>query len=188
MEYTAPPAVDNAVINVKPVDCTACGLLKEGDVIEGGREVEVSVKPKNGYYIEGKDVTNYAYIKTMKYCDYESNIKAVVRTHKVKKLYSITLDNTDSHGTVIYKLNGDEVAGTVMVREEDKLTIEYELTDDNYKIVRGSDGFWGGINDWGKNTFSKNTETQSIELSDKINGATIKRSDYIDISEKVGEE
>lgn len=188
MEYTEPPKLSNAVIKVETIDGAARKLLKEGDIIEGNREVEVSINPESGYYVTGKGAAKDVYVKRMKLSAYESDIKAIIRSLEVKKLYSITLDDKDSYGTVIYKLNGKEEVGTVTVREEDKLILEYELTDDNYEIVRESDGFMGDLNDLRKNVFSKNRETRTIELSDAMNGTTIKRSDYINISEKTGEE
>ncbi len=78
--------------------------------------------------------------------------------------------------------------GEIEIREEDELVLLYELTDDNYKIVRNSDGFWKGLNDWRKNTFSQNSEEVTIKLTDEIDGTTIKRSDYIVVSEKTKEE
>jgi hypothetical protein len=76
------------------------------------------------------------------------------------------------------------VSGTVSVREEDKLTMSYELTDEKYEIERESSGFLSGVNKWRKNTFSKNKETIEIPLSDSLDGTSLKRSNFIKVSEK----
>lgn len=187
VEYTA-RVIPHAFIKVKTIDCTSEGLLTVGESIEGDRMVEVSIIPENGYYIDGKDVVNYVYMKKMKFSKYESDIDAIIEKHEVKRLYSVTLDSADSYGKVTYTLNGTPVQGTITVREEDELILMYELTDDSYEIVRESGGFWGGLNDWRKGVFFKNTERAVISLTDEIDGTTIRRSDHIEIVKKKGEE
>ncbi len=187
MEYS-PTIIPNASINVKLADGTSRELLKEGDVVEGDTKVEVSIYPESGYYVAGKDVTDDVYVKNMKYSRYESDIDTIIKDHEIKKLYSVTLDDTDSYGMVTYKLNGREAVGTIEVREEDELIIEYKLTDESYEIIRNSEGFWNRLDDWSKNVISPNKEEITVQLSDAIDGMTINRSDFIEISAKTGEE
>lgn len=186
MKYTV-QTVPHASISVRVADRDSQEPLKDGESIEGDRKVEVTISPESGYYVSGKDVENNIYREIMKFSKYESDIDTIIKKHEIKEMYSITLDSTDPYGTVTYKVNGSERNGAIDIREEDELVLVYELTDDNYEIVRNSDGFWSGLNDWRKNTFSKKSEEVTIRLTDEINGTTIKRSDYIEVSEKTKE-
>lgn len=179
--------VENGTITAKLVDCTSPEILKNGVSAEGSRKVEVTIVPNEGYYVSGKNVTNYAYKSEMKLSKYVSGIDSIIAGHPIKKLYSVSLDSTDSIGTVTYKLNGDEVSGNIKIREEDKLMLEYELTDENYRIIREGEGVFDKVNNVRKNTFSKNKETVEIKLSDSIDGKSIKRADYITVSKKGAE-
>ncbi|MCM1107182.1 MAG: hypothetical protein NC355_09605 [Blautia sp.] len=176
------PDIANAGITVKLADDAGGAVLTEGDVAEPSREVQVTITPEQGYYISGKHVENNTYVKEMKFSKYLSDIDEIIKEHTVKKLYRITLNKTDPYGTCVYKLNGKEISGTtISVREEDELTLTYELTDADYKIVRESDGFFDGIGVWRRNTFSKTKETVTIPLSADIDGTTIERSQYIKV-------
>lgn len=177
----------NGVITVKFADDLDGRNLSEGDVAEASREVQVTITPDQGYYVTGKNQDNNIYNQKMKLSKYLSDIDDIVKEHKIKKLLQITLNKADDYGKCVYKLNGKEVSGTTLyVREEDELTLEYELTDENYKIVRESDGFLGEIDAWRRNTFSKTKETVTIPLSSSIDGATIERSNYIKVEKQEG--
>ncbi len=176
--------IDHGTVVVKLIDCTVPESLLEGFAAEEDRKVEVSIIPESGYYVSGIEATDQEYIDTMKYSKYLSDIDAIIKTHEIKKLITVTLDDSDQYGKTIYKQNGIEVSGLVKLREEDKLTLEYELTDTNYKIDRESEGFLDGVNNWRKNMFDKNKEVVTIEPTQKMDLTTIKRSDYISVSTK----
>jgi hypothetical protein len=158
--------------------------LMDGEIAEGNRKVTVTITPDAGYYVAGKNVKNDIYSKTMKLSEYESKIDDIIKNHAIRKFISLTLENNDSYGKVTYMLNGDEKTGTIQARIEDKLELTYELTDENYSIVRESEGFLGSVDDWRKETFSANKESRTIPLTEELDGTTLKRSDYIKIEKK----
>jgi hypothetical protein len=182
------PEIDNGTIKLVLNDCTESEELESGSIIEGSRKVTVTISPKSGYYVSGKNTkengSSYQYEKSMKLSDYEDDITDIIQNHEIRKLYSITLDTDDPYGTVTFKRNGDIVTGTIKVREEDTLTLEYELTASGYEIVRESDDVLSSINNWRKNVFSSNKETTEIPLSEDLDGKTLKRETYIKVLPK----
>jgi hypothetical protein len=182
------PEIDNGTIKLVLNDCTESEELENGSIVEGSRKATVTISPKSGYYVSGKNTkengSSYQYEKSMKLSDYEDDISDIIQNHEIRKLYSITLDTDDPYGTVTFKRNGDIVTGTIKVREEDTLTLEYELTASGYEIVRESDGVLSSINNWRKNVFSSNKETTEIPLSEDLDGKTLKRETYIKVLPK----
>lgn len=64
------------------------------------------------------------------------------------------------------------------ILEEQKLTLNYTVTDSDYEIKRsGVGGFWKGIT-------HKETEECTIPMSKEMDGKVIKREDYIQITPK----
>jgi hypothetical protein len=150
-------------------------LMEEGNLIDDNRNVIVTIMPSEGYYVSGKDVSGDVYQSTMTYKKYKSDIDKIIDKHPIKKIYSVTLDSDDSYGTIVYKLNGTEVSGTIQVRDGQKLTMDYTITDAGYEIKRS------GLTAM---TQSKTNKSVKINISEDLDGKTIKREDYIDIVEK----
>lgn len=127
-------SVDNGFVSVKTTDISNNRYLKTGDVIEKSRKVEVSISAKNGYYVKGSGKTEF-YIDSMKYSRYEEDINSILTKHPVKKLCKVTLDKTDSYGTVTFKIDGKAVeAGSYNLKEEQKLEVSYVITDGKHVI------------------------------------------------------
>lgn len=173
-----PQTISHGVVEVS--DDTAARVLKAGDVLEVSQKVRVTIRPDSGYYVSGSKVTAAGYSDTMKYEKWQSDHAKIMEKHPIQKLWTITLDANDSYGDCVYKLDGKTVFGTVKVKAEQKLTLEYTLTDSNYRFARsGIGGFISGV-------FSQNQESVAIELSEDMDGKTIRRSDYIQIEKKEG--
>ena len=177
-------SIDNGTVTVKLVDRSVPDTLSAGSVAEGDRKVEVSIIPKSGFYVSGDGTIGQGYVHTMKYSKYVSDIDTILMNHKINKLITVRLDDSDPYGVIVYRLNGIEVSGSINVKEDDELTLEYKLTDENYTIDRESEGFWDGVDDWRKNTFDKNREVVIVELIQELDETTIKASDYISVSIK----
>lgn len=177
-------SIDNGTVTVKLVDRSVPDTLSAGSVAEGDRKVEVSIIPKSGFYVSGDGTIGQGYVHTMKYSKYVSDIDTILMNHKINKLITVRLDDSDPYGVIVYRLNGIEVSGSINVKEDDELTLEYKLTDENYTIDRESEGFWDGVDDWRKNTFDKNREVVIVELIQEMDETTIKASDYISVSIK----
>ena len=182
--YFPEKSIDNGTITVKLVDRSVPDTLSAGSVAEGDRKVEVSIIPKSGFYVSGDGTIGQGYVHTMKYSKYVSDIDTILMNHKINKLITVRLDDSDPYGVIVYRLNGIEVSGSINVKEDDELTLEYKLTDENYTIDRESEGFWDGVDDWRKNTFDKNREVVIVELIQELDETTIKASDYISVSIK----
>lgn len=178
--------VENGNVSIKLAEGSDGKPLQEGDILEPSRKVEVSIMPSEGYYVSGKGVENDCYVHTMKFSKYLSDIDELIEEHKIKKLYQVTLDTDAEHGQCTYILNGKEINEntTILVREEDELILQYELTDDGYEIIRQSENFWDKINNWEKEVFSENTEKKKIKISDGIDGTTIKPEEKITVKKK----
>ena len=176
-------AVDNGTIELKFKDINGERELQDGDYLEASTEVRVVLRPADGYYVTGRKVADDGcYTEEMRYKDYD--FAEIIEKHPIKKFILVTLDNTDEYGTCVYKIDGEEVSGEVQLREDQKFTLEYSLTDPDYQIVRASEGFWGGIKDWSANTFGKNKETIEIEITQELDGTVITRDSYIKVDKK----
>lgn len=152
--------------------------LEKGDVLETSRDVAVSVTPQKGYVVTGSKTDDGIYSDTMKFSKWEKDWEKIMEDHPVRKLWHVTLDTSDEYGECVFKVDGEEVSGTVEVYEGQELTVEYTLTESGYQIDRsGIDRFIGGV-------FHKNTDKETIPVSEEIDGKVIKRSDYITVREK----
>ena len=169
------PSVNYAMIKATLNDMTTPYVLKNGDVLESSRNIEVAIIPENGYYVVGSKGNNGTYSETIKYSKWEKESSKILNKHPVEKIWYVTLSNNDSYGNCVYKLDGTVVSGRVGIREGQKLTLEYTLTSSNKKIVRsGPGGFVSGI------VHSK-TESCTIPVSEALDGKTIQRFDYIQV-------
>lgn len=148
-------------------------LMTGGELIEGSQKVTVSIIPDSGYYVTGKKVTNDVYQETMKYSEFVKNMADIVEKHPAAKYYTMTLDSSDTFATYTYKLDGKEVSGTITVKEGQKLTLTYEITDSAYKLKEGAGGvpFVG----WGK---SYTTVSKDLTITPGMDGKTITKDDF----------
>lgn len=178
------PSVSNATFVLQFADVTNPTLLENGCTVDASRKVTLFLRPEEDYYVAGKNVVGNIYSDTMKFSKYSSDAEEIFEKHPVKKLCHVTLDAYCPFGTCIYKVDGEEVSGSVVLKEEQELTLEYELTNSSYEIVRESSGFGSTIINWAESTFSKNKKTVSIPISSEIDGRTIKREDYITVIKK----
>lgn len=172
--------IQNAYINLSTNDLTKNRVLKEGDYIEDNRSVELKIVPKTGYYIQGSDSDKY-YVDAMKYSKYVSDLKSIIEKHPAKRICHVTLSSEDEYGNVSYKIDGNTVTpGQFNLREESKLEMIYEITDDKHTIMRNDDGFFENI--WNK-TKSKTKESITIPIGAGLDNQTIRRKDYIKVQE-----
>ena len=178
VEYK-PLTAGHATVTVTLDDVTEPDVLKAGDILEQSREVRIMVTPAADYYMTGSDIKNNSYTDTVEYSEWDKEGEKILQKHPVKKLIRVNLDQTDSYGRCVYELDGRSVSGTIKVKEEQKLVLKYTLTNSDYKIVRsgGVNGFLGGM-------MHRNTESRTIPLSEKLDGKTIRRADYITVERK----
>lgn len=170
-----PESIPNATITVTDSNGNA---LESGVRVEDNEKVTVTITPAEGYCITGKKVKGNVYQDTMKYKDYDDDIDAIIEDHPVTQAVLLALDDSDDYGICVFKLDGQEVSGRVSVREGQKLELTYTLTDERYEIVRES-----GIGAFAENLLRKNKITVSIEITEDLNGKTICREDYIELTE-----
>lgn len=143
-------------------------LLQQGDILEGNEKVSVTITPPNGYYVSGKDTKNDIYQSTMKFSKYLSDIDQIIEEHPIEKYYQITLNEKDDYGRCSYSLDGKAVDGSRLVKEGQKLTMEYTIEKSGY-VIEGAKGI---IFDIGKNDQKKK---ESIEVTASLDGQTINR-------------
>ncbi|MDO5156471.1 MAG: hypothetical protein Q4D51_10955 [Eubacteriales bacterium] len=94
---------------------------------------------------------------------------------EVNKKYEVTLSDKEAHGECKFLLDGKPVSGTVLIRDGQKLEMQYTLTDDNYRIKKG---FFEGLFD------RKNIIEEKIKITSELDGKTIVAEDYIEIEKK----
>ena len=148
-------------------------LMSGGELLEGSQKVTVSIMPDSGYYVTGKKVTNDVYQETMKYSEFVKNMADIIEKHPAAKYYTITLDTTDTFATYTYKLDGKEVGGTITVKEGQKLTLTYEITDPTYKLKEGAGGV--PLVGWGK---SYTKVSKDLTITSAMDGKTIIKDDF----------
>ena len=110
----------------------------------------------------------------MTYGEYKKNLEDILTKNEVKPIGTITLDTSDPYGTVTYKIDGKEVSGTVKIKEKQKITMEYTITEDGYKVK----------NKKYKIKKSDKKKEVTITVSEDDIGTTITRADYIDVVKK----
>lgn len=177
-EYT-PARITNGKVNVTFADSSDSYKLTEGNIVEASRLVNVSIVPDEGFYIEGKDVTDNVYRKTMKYSAYKSDIEKIIKEHPIHEIKDVDLITYDEYGTVTYEIEGQQVSGKVKVTNKD-ITLNYKITDKKHVISRKDTGVKGFFN----KLFRSRNETVTIKASSLKDGQTVKRSDYIKTEEK----
>ncbi len=181
--------IENASVTVRYSESDESMELKEGEIVEASREVDVVIEPYEGYYVSGKKVDGDSYKSSMSFKKYVSDIEEIIESHPVKRYIQVTFDASDEHGECVFRLDGEEVGGngvpeTVILKEGQKVTLEYSLTDSDYQILRESGGILGGIKDWGASIFSKNKASSEIEITEELDGATVTRESYIKLDKK----
>lgn len=153
--------IHNAIITVTDENGN---ILQNGDEVDDNEKLTVTITPTNGYYVTGKKVKDGVYQDTMKYKEYFSDIDKIIENHPIKKLIYITLDDSDDYGTCVYSIDGEVVSGTVALREGQKVTLKYTLTDSNYQIVRRG--------------LRKTQATVELEILENFDGKILSREDF----------
>lgn len=172
------PVIRNAYISINTTDLEIEKAIRAGDVIESDRKVKLMISPKDGYYIEDTGKTE-KYIDTIKYS--KTDIDKILEKHPVKKYCTVKLDDNDSYGKVSYRIDGKLAEpGIHKLKENQKIELVYEITDNKYIITRNSEGITGLLN----KVRSKTKESVEITVSANLSGKTVTREQYIGISEK----
>lgn len=167
--FSKPTVGANSSIAVRNADTMT--VYNAGDYIEANQEVSFTISPSAGYYISGKGTSRDQYQEKMKYSDFVKKIGGIIEKHPALKIYSVTLDKSDTYAKYIYKLDGKEVSGTISVRDDQKLELTYEIVGDGYKLESKAGGFLGiGASD--------KKVTKSITISASVDGKTITKSDF----------
>lgn len=175
--------IANATIMLKDPDNGQ--TITPGSIVDGEREVAVTIKPDKDYYVEGnKNISGDSYIKNMKYSEYVEDISDIVADYPVKKYIKVTLNTTDAYGTRVFKVDGKEKSGQVVFKDSQKLTLEYSISDDNYQIAYDTSGWTGWTNNLKSKTHAEVKINDVVEDIIELDGKTISRKDYLNIKKK----
>lgn len=177
-------SVADASIELRFADVDGGAKLRDGDIADGTREVEVAIQPAEGYYVSGKKVSGDSYRERMTFQRYRSGIAEIIQGHPVRKLIWVTLDASDAHGTCVFTVDGEEKNGKTGLRAGQKIVLEYTLTDLDYEIVREQGGFLDQIITWGSEALHKNRQKVTIEVTEGLDGTTLTRADYVKVDRK----
>ena len=173
------PKVSNGEIAVTLADSTIPYTLSNGNNIESSDNVKVTITPNNGYYITGSEVKNNAYEKTMTYSKYLKEIDKIIDKHPIEKYINVTLKSSDDIGTYKFTLDGKEVSGTIQLRKNQELELEYTITNTNYTF---KNDFFHWFNS-GKTSIS-----DKLKITEEYDGKTITREDFKDLEIEKKEE
>lgn len=169
--YEAPKAAAHTNVTVR---CVSTGEeLTNGMLIEGSQKVRVSITPEQGYHITGKKVSGDSFAKTLTFDQYLKQIGSLIDSHPAAEYYMITLDHSDPYADYVYKLDGKVVSGEVYVKEGQKLTLTYEITDPNHRLTEAR----GGV-PFIKLGASATKAEESIFISREMNGTKLTKSDF----------
>lgn len=175
--FTAFKTDSNATITVRNESTKQ--ELKEGDFIEKSQKVIVTITPTTGYYIlNGNASDKTSYQDTMKYSKYLSDIEKIISKHTAEKYCEVTLDDSDSFAKYSYTRGKENVSGTAKFKQGEKLTLEYEIIDDDHKLKEAAGGFLGIVGQSNKKV------TESLEITSDYDGKTITKADFgIEVTE-----
>lgn len=150
-------------------------IVQVGDELPADSEnVTVEIKAHYGYYLDGKNVTDYSvYSKKMKFSDFQKNLSSIINEHPAVQYVTITVDPKDDCGTCVYKLDGDIItSNTFKARIGQKIELEF-TANGHYKIV------WDGwVSDKWSDLWGKNSASAKIEVTADMNGTTINRANF----------
>ena len=94
--------------------------------------------------------------------------------------FDVNLDPECEYGNCIYEIDGHEVLGEVKVKEGQKLTLSYEITDEDYTFADKSDGIGSVIH----NIINSSERTVTIPVNAEIDGTTIRPDEIFNIVRK----
>ncbi len=155
--------------------------LVAGDLGTNDRQIEVRISPNSGYVMTGSFVNDGIYLRRMRFDEYDRFVKEALQ-NQLKKICSITLDTNDPYGSVVYKIDGQEVSGKVEIVEGRSITISYTLTDDKFEIDEDRNIF-DQISFWDGERFSRYEKAIAVDRS--MDGQTLTRESFIKLREKV---
>lgn len=170
MKLSMPLQPANATLTVRNYETSK--VLKDGDILERSEKVTVTISANNGYYVSGKGVKNDVYQTTVKFEKCIAELQKMIADHPIKKYLQVTLNSQDAYGTCTYKLNGNVVTGTINVKPDDEISLEYTITNSDY-IIDGASGFLG--TPIGKN---EKSDTKSIEIDTIFDAKTLSRDSF----------
>lgn len=164
--YEAPEAAAHTNVTVR--SASTGEELTNGMLIEGSQKVRVSITPEQGYYITGKKVSGDAFAETLTFDQYLKQIGSLIDSHPAAEYYMVTLDDSDPYADYVYKLDGKTVSGKTYVKDGQKLTLTYEITDSNYRLTEAR----GGV-PFIKLGASTTKAEESIFISREMNGTKL---------------
>lgn len=91
-----------------------------------------------------------------------------VQNSIIVKVYNVTFDTNAKHGTCTYKLDGKKIEnGVYQLKENQKLTVTYKITDSNYEFNDSS----SGIVDKVVNFVNRRERTIELKVDDTFENA-----------------
>lgn len=106
--------------------------------------------------------------------------EALTKEIFVTRKFEVEFADTCQHGICTFKLDGKAVTGKQELRDGQKLTVTYKITDDGYEFAGKASGVIG----WVKSVVKSKERTETIEITSALDNMTIFADDYFDIVEK----
>ena len=79
-----------------------------------------------------------------------------------------------------FELDGEEVSGVVMAKENQELKITYKITNPDYVFANESNGFMSAV----KNVVPSKKQTETVLITSAMDGVTISADSYFNVEIK----
>lgn len=168
------PKINNGVVTLTKENGES---IIDGSEVGDNENVIMKITPNNGYYLSSNDLDNGVYSKKMTFKKYLSSVNSIISKQPIKKMITVYLDVKDENGICKYTLDGVEVSGSTLLKENQKLMLEYSLTSSEYKISRKWYDAYHLV-------FDRNKVDIEIEINDSLDNQTIKACDYVKLEAK----
>ena len=134
------PSIDNATVSLV-YDDNRIQIIDDEAKPNENDKVILTITPDNGYYLAGKNIKQADhYTKTMKYKDYEKTIYDILNGISAKKIVTLWLVPENDYGSATYKLDREEVSGSVTAKEGQKIIIDFKVAPNSGMYIVNEKG------------------------------------------------
>ena len=146
-------------------------------------KVVVTITPDEKYSVYGRNVKGNVYRAEMSYSDFTKNLQTILTDHPIRPGIVVTIDTADDKGNCTFWSGNNILTGTVYLREGQDLQFDYLLDPDGgYEIILSKEEREQMINVW-----SPYAASRYIEVTEGLQGKTLRCRDFVTMQERVGE-
>lgn len=148
--------------------------LVAGSLGTNDRQIEVRITPDDGFVMTGSFVSDGVYLRKMRFDEYGRFVREAL-DKQLKKTCKIQLKDGDMYGSAAYRVDGQEVSGSVELMEGQSITIVYTLKNKDYEI-RNDRNLFDRINIFDGDRWTRYEKTIPVDRS--MDGQTLSRESF----------